>query len=76
MRSGIGNRRGLPLHAEILDGHNHRGDKGIEEKQKYTVSWWIRILNCIEEVPQVHFSIQFKFTLDFQLVSIGIQIEN
>jgi hypothetical protein len=22
---------------------------------KCTVSWWIRILNCIEEVPQVHF---------------------
>ncbi len=31
----------------------------------HTVNWWIRILNCIEEVPQVHFSIQFKFTLDF-----------
>jgi hypothetical protein len=30
-----------------------------------TVGWWIRILNCIEEVPQVLFSIQFKFTLDF-----------
>ncbi len=31
----------------------------------YTVSWWIRILNCIEGVPQVHFSIQLKFKLEF-----------
>jgi hypothetical protein len=31
----------------------------------YTVSWWVRILNCIEEVPQVHFSIQCKFKLEF-----------
>jgi hypothetical protein len=30
-----------------------------------TVSWWIRILNCIEEVPLVHFSIQCKFKLEF-----------
>jgi hypothetical protein len=35
------------------------------DKCAYTVSWWIRILYCIEEVPQVHFSIQFKFPLDF-----------
>ncbi len=30
-----------------------------------TVRWWARILNCIEEVPLVHFSIQFKITLEF-----------
>ncbi len=30
-----------------------------------TVSWRIRILNCIEEVPLVHFSIQCKFKLEF-----------
>ncbi len=30
-----------------------------------TVGWWARILNCIEEVPLVHFSIQFKFTSEF-----------
>jgi hypothetical protein len=29
----------------------------------YTVSWWIRILNSIENVPQVHFSIEFNFKL-------------
>jgi hypothetical protein len=28
-----------------------------------TVSWWIRILNSIENVPQVHFSIEFNFKL-------------
>jgi hypothetical protein len=26
----------------------------------YTVSWWIRKLNCIEEVPRFFFSIQLK----------------
>ena len=30
-----------------------------------TVSWWVRILNRIEEVPQVHFSIQLKFKVEF-----------
>jgi hypothetical protein len=29
----------------------------------YTVSWWIRILSCIENVPLVHFSIEFNFKL-------------
>jgi hypothetical protein len=26
----------------------------------YTVSWWIRKLSCIEEVPRFFFFIQFK----------------
>jgi hypothetical protein len=39
---------------------NVEGKKGT-----FTVSWWIRILRCIEEVPQVHFSIQCKFKLEF-----------
>jgi hypothetical protein len=30
----------------------------------YTVSWRIRIFNCIEEVPQFFSSIQFNFELD------------
>jgi hypothetical protein len=33
---------------------------GLREAVKYTVSWWIRKLSCIEEVPRFFSFIQLK----------------
>ena len=38
-------------------------DEGTESLVLYTVSWRIRIFNCIEEVPRFFFFIQFKIKL-------------
>jgi hypothetical protein len=37
----------------------------------YTVSWWVRILNCIEEVPLVH-SIEHPPKLPYHMLSVAL----
>jgi hypothetical protein len=35
---------------------------GMGVRKGYTVSWRLRIFNCIEEVPQFFFPIEFNST--------------
>jgi hypothetical protein len=58
----------IQLQKEIQEGgKSMRGKQnGIrnkeDDKSSYTVSWRIRIFNCIEEVPRFFFSIEFNPT--------------
>jgi hypothetical protein len=40
----------------------HPGGGGLKSFACHTVSWRIRIFNCIEEVPRFFFSIEFNPT--------------
>jgi hypothetical protein len=51
---------GMILLGQSAGGLNSNADNVQSPQGPYTVSWWIRKLSCIEEVPRFFFFIQFK----------------